>query len=219
MDLIEEMQDLGLLKIGAEAVLRKVYWRGLLLVEKKRLPKPYRHPQLDQDIRTSRTVREARVMMKAKEVGVACPTILHVDPQEAAIYMQFIEGNDLRQLLATDYPRLDAIAWKLGESLANLHSAGIYHGDFVPSNVIVVEDQPILVDFGLSGFSTDVEEFAIDFHLFERGASASYPSITAKLMREFRAGYESVLGTHRLREVEARVAEIRGRARYVERSG
>ncbi|MEM0445100.1 MAG: Kae1-associated kinase Bud32 [Nitrososphaerota archaeon] len=216
--MIEETLDQGVIKIGAEAVLRKLCWRGLTIVEKKRLPKPYRHPHLDQEVRSSRTLKEVRVMMRAKEVGVSCPAVLHVDIQEAAIYMQFIEGIELRQLLAAKAPSLGEIAYKLGEALAKLHETDIYHGDFVPSNVIVVGEQPVLVDFGLSGFTSDIEELAIDFHLFERGLAAAHPAITGELMTSFRSGYEGVVGVSRRAEVEARVAEIRSRARYVERS-
>jgi TP53 regulating kinase-like protein len=214
---MREIQDLGLIKIGAEAVLRKVSWLGLTLVEKKRIPKPYRHPQLDREIRTSRTLREARIMIRAKEVGVTCPAIIHVDLEESAIYMQFIDGPDLRALLSEHHSGLGQVVRRLGSSLARLHMAGIYHGDFVPSNVLVVGDRPILIDFGLSGFSSDVEEQAVDVHLFERGVAASHPSISKNMMEALKAGYEDVAGSSRLREIEERIEEIRARARYVER--
>jgi len=215
--LIGEMQVHGVIKIGAEAVLRKVSWLGLTLVEKKRLPKPYRHPELDREIRVSRTLKEARIMIRAKEVGVMCPAIFHVDLEGAAIYMQFIEGNDLRVLLSENNPQMEEIAWRLGSSIANLHEAGIYHGDFVPSNILVVGEQHVLIDFGLSGFSNDVEEQAVDIHLFERSVSASHPSIAGAVMESLRSGYESVVGSSRLRMLMKRVSEIRARARYVER--
>ncbi|MEM0483054.1 MAG: Kae1-associated kinase Bud32 [Nitrososphaerota archaeon] len=215
--LIGEVQDLGLIKIGAEAVLRKVSWLGLTLVEKKRIPKPYRHPKLDREIRTSRTLREARIMIRAKEVGVTCPAIIHVDLEEAAIYMQFIGGVDLRELLSAHHPGLVQVVRGLGSSLARLHAAGIYHGDFVPSNVLVLDDRPVVIDFGLSGFSTDVEEQAVDMHLFERGVAASHPTISKKVVAALKEGYESVAGSLRLREIEERIEEIRARARYVER--
>ncbi|MCS7145426.1 MAG: Kae1-associated kinase Bud32 [Nitrososphaerota archaeon] len=217
MALRDELRDHGVLKIGAEAVLRRVSWRGLMLVEKKRLPKPYRHPQLDSEVRVSRTLKEARVMIRAKEVGVRCPAIIHVDLEGAAIYMQFIEGVDLRELLSTSHPRLPDIVWRLGALLAKLHGADIYHGDFVPSNVLITGGEPVLIDFGLSGSSTDIEEQAVDLHLFERGVSASHPAIAQGMMKELKSGYESVAGSARLRGIEARIAEIRSRARYVKR--
>ena len=208
-----------MIKIGAEAVLRKVSWLGLTLVEKKRMPKPYRHPQLDKEIRASRTLKEARIMIRAKEVGVTCPAVIHVDLEGAAIYMQYIDGADLRALLSAQHPILGQVVKMLGSSLARLHVAGIFHGDFVPSNVLVVGERPVLIDFGLSGFSTDVEEQAVDIHLFERGVAASHPSISKNVMEALKAGYESVSGSLRLREIVERIGEIRARARYVERGG
>lgn len=211
------MQDLGVLRVGAEAVLRRVSWRGLTLVEKRRIPKLYRHPQLDAEIRVSRTIREARVMIRAKEVGVRCPAIIHVDLQNAAIYMQYIDGDDLRTLLSTNPSTLLDVVRELGVYLARLHGAEIYHGDFVPSNVLVARGHPVLIDFGLSGFSGDVEEHAVDLHLFERSVSASHPSLSKSINESLWKGYESVAGASALRELRARIAEIRSRARYVER--
>ncbi|MEM4152225.1 MAG: Kae1-associated kinase Bud32, partial [Nitrososphaerota archaeon] len=65
--------------------------------------------------------------------------------------------------------------------------------------------------------SKDVEEQAVDIHLFERSVSASHPSIAGAVMESLRSGYESVVGSSRLRMLMKRVSEIRARARYVER--
>jgi TP53 regulating kinase-like protein len=217
--LIDDVEDLGIIKVGAEAVLRKVLWRGMYLVEKRRVPKPYRHPELDREVRTSRTVREARVMIRAKEAGVSCPAVIHVDLQNASIYMQYLEGSDLRPLLDSHSIIIPTLVRDIGASLARLHLSGIYHGDVVPSNLMVVGEQVAFIDFGLSGFSQDIEEHAVDLHLFERGVSASHPHIAPLVTRSLKEGYASVAGEERLSEVEAKIAEIRSRARYVERSG
>jgi len=213
----EELQDLGVIKVGAEAVLRKVSWRGLILVEKMRVGKPYRHPQLDSEIRRTRTMKEARIMVRAKELGVTCPTIIHVDLERTAIYMQYIGGVDLRELLASGDPRIPRISEILGSLLAALHTGGIFHGDFVPSNILVLDDYPVIIDFGLSGYSHDVEEYAVDLHLFDRGIKASHPSIATSIVEKLMRGYEKVAGRDGLREVLEKIAEIRSRARYVVR--
>ncbi len=215
--MIDEVLDQGVIKVGAEAVLRKVVWRGMYLVVKHRAPKPYRHPELDREIRTARTVKEARIMVRAKEVGVPCPAIVHVDLQNASIYMQYIEGVDLRSLLESRDQSVVRLAAETGANLAKLHLAGIYHGDAVPSNVMVASGRTVFIDFGLSGFSQDIEEHAVDLHLFERSVSASSHQIAAKLTGELKKGYAQVAGEERLKILEAKIAEIRSRARYVER--
>lgn len=213
-----EFREVGIVKIGAEAVIRKVLWRGLVLIAKTRIEKPYRHPELDRAIRLQRTMNEARVMVKSKRIGVPCPTIVHVSQTDYTIYMQYIEGPDLRELLTRDPGKCLEIAPKTGAALAQMHRDGMHHGDFVPSNVIISGSLPVLIDFGLSGFSDDIEDQAIDLHLLERSLRSGHQEVADEFMEAFKEGYASILGRERLSQVERRVIEIRRRARYVERA-
>ncbi len=213
----EEFLSLELVKIGAEAVIYKVIWRGLLLIAKRRVPKPYRHPDLDIEIRRKRTINEARVMHRSKMLGVSCPAIIHVELSTSTIYMQYIEGRDMREILACEPEEALRIATKIGELVGKMHRGGIYHGDVVPSNIMVANGLPVLIDFGLSGFSLEIEEQAIDVHLLERSLKANYPAITDSFMQRFMKGYESIVGIEYARQVYQRVLEIRKRARYVTR--
>lgn len=206
-----------MLQIGAEAVVKLVRWNGLLLVAKTRVPKPYRRPDVDLQIRTERTEREARVMHRAKRLGVPCPAVVHLELSTSTIYMQYVLGEDLRSVLRSRDGDIAAIARALGTYVARLHSADLYHGDLVPSNVIVQSGRPYLIDFGLSGHSPDIEEHAIDYHLLDRSLRSSYPDLADAFMESFRSGYEQVAGPLRTREVLERVEEIRARGRYVER--
>jgi hypothetical protein len=45
----------SVIRVGAEAVVKEAYWRGVKLVMKHRLPKRYRSPHIDSRIRRSRT--------------------------------------------------------------------------------------------------------------------------------------------------------------------
>jgi TP53 regulating kinase-like protein len=110
-----------------------------------------------------------------------------------------------------------AVARALGNCVARLHSADLYHGDLVPSNVIVQSGRPYLIDFGLSGHSQDVEEHATDYHLLDRSLRSGFPDLADVFMEAFRSGYEEVAGSVRTKEVLERVEEIRARGRYVER--
>jgi len=210
-------EELRVLQIGAEAVVRLVRWGGLLLVAKTRVPKPYRRPDVDLQIRTERTEREARIMHRAKRFGVPCPAVVHLELSTSTIYMQYVVGEDLRSYLRRAGEGLTAIARSLGTCVARLHSADLYHGDLVPSNVIVQSGRPYLIDFGLSGHSQDIEEHATDYHLLDRSLRSGFPDLAEAFMEAFRSGYEEVAGSVRTREVLERVEEIRARGRYVER--
>ena len=64
-----------------------------------RIPKRYRHPALDQQIRSYRTVHEPQLMHEAKTAGVPTPLIYMVNVPEASIIMEYIEGQQVKQLL------------------------------------------------------------------------------------------------------------------------
>ncbi|MEM3395388.1 MAG: Kae1-associated kinase Bud32 [Nitrososphaerota archaeon] len=213
----EEFIKLELIKIGAEAVIHKVLWRGLLLIAKQRVPKPYRHPDLDREIRKKRTINEARVMHRAKMLGVSCPAVIHVELATSTLYIQFIEGRDLRDILTSEPSQALTMAERIGEMIGKMHSGGIYHGDVVPSNIMVSDSHPVLIDFGLSGFSSEIEEHAIDVHLLERSLKANHPGVVDEFMQRFMKGYESIVGHEYSGQVYQRVLEIRRRARYIER--
>ncbi len=50
-----------------------------------------------------------------------------------------------------DARTLLALAAGLAESLSAIHAAGVVHRDLKPSNVLLAEDGPRVIDFGISG--------------------------------------------------------------------
>lgn len=212
-----EAKMIRVLGIGAEATIYLVKLREMPMVVKMRVPKPYRNPVIDRDVRTRRTLTEVRTMTRAHDLGVKVPHVLHVDLLNSAIYMEYVEGKELRYLLHGDPDESISYAGTLGDYLGRIHEAGMYHGDPVPSNVIVSERDLYLIDFGLSGYSNDVEEHAIDLNLVERSLESSFPSSSRRFIDEVWSAYEGVRGPERAEEVKRRVQEIRKRARYVVR--
>ncbi len=91
------MQPL-LIKRGAEADIYIVEWDSKNAVSKVRSPKSYRHPELDSAIRKHRTIHEASFMSAAKSAGVMTPFVYFVDPAKAEIIMEFIEGQNIRDV-------------------------------------------------------------------------------------------------------------------------
>ena len=83
------MEGLTLIAKGAEAdLLLDEDWNGVKALVKRRGEKKYRHPELDAEIRRSRTIREASVIHRAKEAGVPTPLIYQVDVGGAAVVME-----------------------------------------------------------------------------------------------------------------------------------
>ena len=203
----------SVIRLGAEALVKEAFWRGVKLVIKQRLPKRYRSPYMDSRIRRSRTLHEARTIKVLSEKGVPVPLVLFLDLKNYAIYMQRIMGFELRLVSnPLEY------AASLGQAVGLMHKHDISHGDLTLSNIIVDGRGGLwLVDFGLSMFNADLEEKAVDIHLLERSAANSFPNIVKNFMEAFFEGYKQVVGEDFLRQIVNKVYEIRSRGRYVER--
>lgn len=67
---------------------------------------------------------------------------------------QYVPGPSLAQAVAADGPlpprRLCTLAAALGEALVVVHAAGIVHRDLKPSNVLLADDGPRVIDFGIA---------------------------------------------------------------------
>lgn len=206
------------IRIGAEAVVSKTGWNGFQLVSKHRVPKPYRMPELDKWVRDRRTLHEARIMLELKRRGVRCPAVILIDRSEATIYMQYIEGVELRRRLdSLGGEEVVEIASELGEMVARMHLGGIAHGDLTTSNIILGEGGRLyLVDFGLSSITGDLEELAVDVHLLDRSLESAHSGVRERFMRSFLKSYASVAGREFTVKIVGKVKEIRMRGRYVE---
>ncbi|MFB6095942.1 MAG: bifunctional N(6)-L-threonylcarbamoyladenine synthase/serine/threonine protein kinase [Haloferacaceae archaeon] len=175
-------------------------------VLKRRLPKAYRHPELDARLRRDRTVLEARLTSEARRHGVPTPVVRNVDVREATLTLQRVGDADLA---ADPTPaRVRAV----GEGLARIHAAGFVHGDPTTRNVRVDADREarvFLIDFGLGFHTGHVEDHAMDLHVFEQSIRGTTDE-PRPLVETFEAGY----ATAGEQAVLARLREIEGRGRY-----
>ncbi|NQV24744.1 MAG: SUMF1/EgtB/PvdO family nonheme iron enzyme [Rhodopirellula sp.] len=110
----------------------------------------------------SRFRREARVV-----AGLQHPHIVQVydlDEDATGLYqvMQWIEGQNLQQLLQAEgplpAPRAASIIACVADALATAHDAGVIHRDVKPANILLNErDVPYLTDFGLVRIELETE--------------------------------------------------------------
>jgi TP53 regulating kinase-like protein len=212
------VEGLTLIAKGAEANLwLDQDWNGLKVLVKKRGKKKYRHPELDAEIRRSRTIREASVIHRAKEAGVLTPLIYQVDVDEAAIVMEYVEGRKVRDIVADlDKEERVALFRSIGESAGRLHGAGIIHGDLTTSNIIESSGRVVFIDFGLAEVSTETEKRGVDLNLMHRMLTSTHFTHIQELFSAFREGYLTTLGIEG-EEALNRMEEVSRRGRYVER--
>jgi Kae1-associated kinase Bud32 len=104
------------LAMGAEATIE--LRDGMII--KKRLPKGYRLKALDSTIRQERIRAEARIISESRRRGVPTPIIYDIEDFE--ITMEYIDGQNVRDILTPDLGR------RIGTVVSKLHSVGIIHG-------------------------------------------------------------------------------------------
>ncbi|MEM3577623.1 MAG: KEOPS complex kinase/ATPase Bud32 [Candidatus Bathyarchaeia archaeon] len=213
---MDEMK-FSLIKKGAEANLYLTRWHGRKAIIKKRLPKKYRPAQLDERIRTYRTIHEPQLISEAKKAGVPTPTIFLVDVGETAITMEFVEGIQVKQLLSKiTRGERENICVKIGELIGRLHEEGIIHGDLTTSNMILDREGKIyFVDFGLGEKTMELEAMGVDLHLMKRALQSTHFHFTEECFNAVVEGYSKVLGEEKTKSVLEKVREIERRGRYV----
>jgi TP53 regulating kinase-like protein len=207
-----------LFKKGAEASLYLTDWHGRKVIVKVRIPKRYRPEALDEQIRSYRTVHEPQLMHEAKTAGVPTPLIYLVNVPEASITMEFVEGQQIKQLLnKVPQEKRRELCVKIGELIGKLHSRGLIHGDLTTSNMILSPEGKIFfVDFGLGEKNSELEAEGVDLHLMKRALQSTHYQFWEECFKNVLCGYSSVLGSEATEKVYEKIKEIERRGRYVE---
>jgi serine/threonine protein kinase len=84
---------------------------------------------------------------------------LDADPfaERPWLAMQYVDGPTLGQFVDSSGVLPPALTASMGallaEGLSAVHAAGLLHRDLKPSNVILGEDGPVIIDFGLAAFA------------------------------------------------------------------
>lgn len=195
------------MKLIAEGAEASVYENEGRII-KKRHKKDYRIKELDDKLRTFRTKREAKVMERLREEGIAAPRLISADEKNATIEAELIKGERLRERLNAG--NANELCREAGSATGKMHAANIIHGDLTTSNMIHGNDGRVyLVDFGLSFFSGKDEDKAVDLHLLRQALNSSHSTIAEKCFiaaingyKKANSGWKEVL--KRLEKVERR---------------
>jgi len=204
---VEESNDDGVTVItGAEATVTV----GDEVVTKRRNPRSYRHPELDERLRRERTRAEARLTSGARRMGVPAPLVRDIDLERTQLRVQRVGDCELRDAVTPSRVR------QVSRHLARLHAAGLVHGDPTTRNVRVRADaspganngEPslFLIDFGLGYHSDHPEDHAMDLQVLQQsltGTEADAATLVNAVEEAYReTGNSAVL--ERLRDIESR---------------
>lgn len=214
---MDKVDSQTLLKKGAEASLFVTSWHGRKVIVKKRFPKEYRPAELDAEIRSYRTSHEPQLMHEAKKAGVSTPTIFLVNMKDAAITMEFVEGKQVKQILAAvSKKERQELCTSIGVLIGKMHKYGVIHGDLTTSNMILSSESKIfLVDFGLGEKNTEFEAKGVDLHLMKHALQSTHYRFAEECFRSVMRGYSRVLGVEEAKKVFEKIREIERRGRYV----
>jgi TP53 regulating kinase-like protein len=201
---------------GAEASLYLEEYYGRLVIRKHRCPKPYRLPPLDAQLRTDRTIQEARLLSSARRAGVATPIVYQVDVETATIIMEYIDGHRVKELVPELTPaRRRQVFQEIGKAIGRLHLHEIVHGDLTTSNMLYLSPQLIVfIDFGLAGITQNIEDFGTDVHLLHQALLSTHYAYWEDCYRAFQEGYVDTFGATST-DVFRKVAAIESRGRYI----
>ena len=107
----------------------------------------------DADFR-ARFAREVSAARKVSGIFTASVVDADLDGPMPWLATSFIAGPSLADAVATRGPMPESMVLRLAaglaEGLSAIHAAGVVHRDLKPSNVLLADDGPRLIDFGIS---------------------------------------------------------------------
>lgn len=118
------------------------------------------HPGIGSDAAArERLRREVAALQKLRHPAVAAVLDAEADSTEAFIVTELVDGDTLEEHVrargALGADDLLALAAGLRDALAAVHRAGVVHRDLKPSNVLLTDDGPVLIDFGIAQAAGD----------------------------------------------------------------
>ena len=123
-----------------------------------------------------RFVLEARALAKLRHPNVVTVYEVGTDGEDRFIVMDLVQGETLRDWMETprDWRAVVRMFIGAGRGLQAAHDAGLVHRDFKPDNVLVEDELPRVVDFGLAAGADDPLTSTTRLELEESAERARY---------------------------------------------
>jgi TP53 regulating kinase and related kinases len=200
---------------GAESCVYRIKKWGKTLAMKSRPEKGYLLPEIDKSIRSRRTSRECKMLTYVRQLGVPTPAVYSIDKANHSIIMDYIEGKQLKELVANLPKRkLVVLCREFGHYIGIMHSANVVHGDPTTSNVIMDSVSKMwFIDFGLAEKNATIEMKGVDLHLIQRALETTHWDCQNLMFEAVLEGYTQTVGFQSA-QILSRMNSIRERGRY-----
>lgn len=182
------MTTVQVLKQGAEAKLYISEYNGSPCLVKERFQKNYRLAELDKTLTKQRIKAEQKAVKRCEDAGITVPKVFNVDFNERKIYMEYFDkAMTAKEFIIQSQKseesevKLEELTRRIGQMVGKLHANHIIHGDLTTSNILIdpkADDyEMVLIDFGLSSYSTSIEDKGVDLYVLERALLSTHSSL------------------------------------------
>lgn len=191
---------------GAEADIIEAKWDDNDVIIKHRIKKNYRNSKLDDKLRLERTKQEAKLIYDSKKCGVKTPYIYSIDLENKSIVEEKVNAQKLHDVIVNNdnIENLKALFNSIGENVSRLHDNEIIHGDLTTENILINDNDPVFIDFGLGKYSNLIEDMGTDLLVFKKSLTTIVPSNYNDLFNYFIEGYGNDKVCKKIEEIESR---------------
>ncbi|GII31741.1 hypothetical protein Pmi06nite_51830 [Planotetraspora mira] len=106
------------------------------------------------DVARRRLSREVETMRRVRGSHIAEVVDADVTGRRPYIVTRYVPGRAIDEMVKQDGPfSLDVllkVARGVAEALVAVHAAGVIHRDLKPGNVLMLDEEPVLIDFGIA---------------------------------------------------------------------
>lgn len=119
------------------------------------------HPHIaHDDTARQRLAREVRTLRRIKHPRIAEVLDAELDSERPFIVTEFVDGmtlsDDVREHGPFSEDELVHFGHALLDALGAVHDAGVIHRDLKPANVMIMDGEPMVIDFGIAQVADEV---------------------------------------------------------------